>query len=152
MLCVGEVERDGEGGSKGERGNEGGREERERSKETDDIVIDMEQLALAEEASFEDIASPDSHVTKDSRSHDDHMIRTDQLIGGPIQETSSGPILEGTLILTPRRGSDTELEIEKRDNTHRRWFTTPETATVEVDFPTSNTPSLPIPITVSDEL
>ena len=54
----------------------------------------------ADESSFEEMTSSDGHVTQDR----DHVT---------AGEEGSGPVLEGTLILAPRRGSDTELEVDR---------------------------------------
>ena len=102
-----------------------GREERQGKRECDegkslDVAIEMEQPT--EDSSFEEVASPDSHVTK-TRDHmttcksdvtksRDHMTPEAEVVVG-IEETT--PVLEGTLILTPRRGSDTEIVMEKRE-------------------------------------
>ena len=98
---------DGKAGREGQE--EGGREE----DSLDDIVIEMERPPTAEDSSFEEITSPESHVTQETG----HMT-TSVKVG--IEEPTL--LLEGTLILTPRRGSDTEIEIDKREEVHRRSF------------------------------
>lgn len=111
-----------------------------------DVVIEMEQPTMSNNSSFEDMTSPDSHVTKDR----DHMTGCDP----PTEETS--PLLEGTLILTPRRGSDTEMEIEKREELHGQSFTDGEPVGGVSHSSSAHCPLLykkssPIPIVVSDD-
>ena len=153
---------DGRGGREGEREN------------SDDVIIDMETpSATADESSFEEITtSPESHVI-DHGDHvtngDDHVTnredhvtnRGDHVTNHGDHVTNQGdhvtncgdhvtgeeeltPVLEGTLILAPRRGSDTELEREKGEEPVGGV-----NLSSSAHWPLSQKKSLPIPITVS---
>lgn len=98
----------------GPTGNEDSNKETEKASKG---IIDISQLSSTEE----DLMSHDSHVTETGRSHDADTGGKDHL---EIDMEPSAPVLEGTLILTPRRGSETELDMERRDGFGRR-FTEP---------------------------
>lgn len=70
----------------------------------------------------EDLLSHDSHVTDTAGSCDANTGRKDHL---EIDMESGAPVLEGTLILTPRRGSETDLEMERSEDGIERRFTEP---------------------------
>jgi hypothetical protein len=128
----------------GKAGKEGEEEEGREEESLDDIVIEMEHLTTAEDSSFEEVTSPESHVTQETG----HM--TTSLKVGPTL------MLEGTLILTPRRGSDTEIEIDKREEFHGRSFAACDSVggvsySSSAHWPLSHQKSLPLPIIVSGE-
>ena len=70
----------------------------------------------------EDLMSHDSHVTDTAGSCDANTGRKVHL---EIDMEPGPPVLEGTLILTPRRGSATDLEMEKSEEGIERRFTEP---------------------------
>lgn len=141
-------------GSGEEEAGTGERREKDGGQEgSGDVVIDIAQLLLAEE-SLENM-SHDNHVTEATvaaRTWDNHEGRTDHL---ESDEEGKPPVLEGTLILAPRRGSDTELDLEKREDAYGRRFTaSDEMGGVTVPDSTHSTlteqkRSSPIPISVS---
>lgn len=70
----------------------------------------------------EDLMSHDSQVTDTAGSCDASTGRKDHL---EIDMEPGAPVLEGTLILTPQRGSETDLQMEKSEEEIERRFTEP---------------------------
>ena len=108
-------------------------------------MIEMEHLTTAEDSSFDEVTSPESHVTQETG----HMTTSVKV---EIEEPAL--LLEGTLILTPRRGSDTEIEIDKREEVHGRSFAACDSVggvsySSSAHWPHSHQKSLPLPIIVS---
>ena len=95
----------------------------EGEKERDQGSIDIAQLSVMEHC-LEDVMSHDSHVTKATAatgSCDSHVTATDQSQLPDVNKEAQPPVFEGTLILTPRRASEPELDMERRDEYARRF-------------------------------
>ena len=95
----------------------------EGEKERDQGSIDIAQLSVPEHC-LEEVMSHDTHITKATAvtgSCDSHVTATDQSQPPDVNKETQPPVFEGTLILTPRRGSEPELDIERRDEYARRF-------------------------------